>query len=44
LFARFEGIALDPVYTAKAAAGLIDRVRQGLFSPSDTVVYWHSAG
>lgn len=44
LFARLEGIELDPVYTAKAAAGLIDRVRHGLFSPSDTVVYWHSAG
>ncbi len=31
LFARYEGILLDPVYTGRAAAGLIDLIRQGFF-------------
>ena len=44
LFARTEGILLDPVYTGKAAAGLIDLVRQGEFGADDTVVFMHSGG
>lgn len=44
LFARTEGILLDPVYTGKAAAGLIDLVRQGRFTADDTVVFIHSGG
>ncbi|WP_210605087.1 D-cysteine desulfhydrase [Brevibacterium oceani] len=44
LFARTEGILLDPVYTGKAAAGLIDLVRSGRFAPDDTVVFIHSGG
>src|SRR5699024_12592154 len=44
LFARTEGILLDPVYTGKAAAGLIDLVRQGQFGAADTVVFMHSGG
>lgn len=44
LVARHEGIVLDPVYTAKAMAGLIDRVRTGGFSPDDTVLFWHTGG
>jgi D-cysteine desulfhydrase len=44
LFARTEGILLDPVYTGKAAAGLIDLVRKGRFGPDDTVVFIHSGG
>jgi D-cysteine desulfhydrase len=44
LFARTEGILLDPVYTGKAAAGLIDLIRGGRFGPDDTVVFIHSGG
>ncbi|GAA1873548.1 D-cysteine desulfhydrase [Brevibacterium marinum] len=44
LFAKTEGILLDPVYTGKAAAGLIDLIRQGRFGPEDTVVFIHSGG
>jgi 1-aminocyclopropane-1-carboxylate deaminase/D-cysteine desulfhydrase-like pyridoxal-dependent ACC family enzyme len=42
--ARLEGIVLDPVYTGKAMAGLIDAVREGRLGGSDTVVFWHTGG
>ena len=44
LVARREGILLDPVYTAKAMAGLIARVRAGAFAADDTVLFWHTGG
>lgn len=44
LTARTEGIVLDPVYTAKAMAGLIARVRAGSFTPDDRVLFWHTGG
>jgi 1-aminocyclopropane-1-carboxylate deaminase/D-cysteine desulfhydrase-like pyridoxal-dependent ACC family enzyme len=44
LLARTEGILLDPVYTAKAMAGLIDDVRQGRLGPGDTTVFIHTGG
>ena len=44
LVARTEGIVLDPVYTAKAMAGLIARIRAGAFSPDQTVLFWHTGG
>jgi L-cysteate sulfo-lyase len=44
LTARREGILLDPVYTAKAMAGLIARLRPGLFDAADTVLFWHTGG
>jgi D-cysteine desulfhydrase family pyridoxal phosphate-dependent enzyme len=44
LLARSEGILLDPVYTAKAMAGLIDHVRRGLLDPASTVVFLHTGG
>jgi D-cysteine desulfhydrase family pyridoxal phosphate-dependent enzyme len=44
LLARTEGIMLDPVYTGKAMAGLIDQVRQGHFSADDNVVFVHTGG
>ena len=43
LLARTEGILVDPVYTAKALAGLIDRVRAGAFD-GQRVVFWHGGG
>ena len=44
LLARHEGIVLDPVYTAKAMAGLIERIRRGSFSATETVLFWHTGG
>jgi 1-aminocyclopropane-1-carboxylate deaminase/D-cysteine desulfhydrase-like pyridoxal-dependent ACC family enzyme len=44
LTARHEGILLDPVYTAKAMAGLIARVRDGAIQAPDTVLFWHTGG
>jgi 1-aminocyclopropane-1-carboxylate deaminase/D-cysteine desulfhydrase-like pyridoxal-dependent ACC family enzyme len=44
MVARHEGIVLDPVYTAKAMAGLIDRIRRGSLSASETVLFWHTGG
>ena len=44
LVARREGILLDPVYTAKAMAGLIDRIRRGEFRADQTVLFWHTGG
>ena len=44
LFARHEGILLDPVYTGKTAAGLIDLVRKGHFKPDDNVLFVHTGG
>ncbi len=44
LFARQEGVLLDPVYTGRAAAGLIDLVRKGFFAPSARVLFWHTGG
>jgi D-cysteine desulfhydrase len=44
LVARTEGIVLDPVYTAKAMAGLLDRIRAQAFPPASTVLFWHTGG
>jgi len=44
LFARTEGILLDPVYTGRAAAGLIDLIRQGFFRRDEAVLFWHTGG
>lgn len=44
LFAQTEGILLDPVYTGKAAAGLIGMVRAGRFDAADNVLFWHTGG
>ena len=44
LLARTEGIILDPVYSSKALAGLIDHVRRGSLTGDDTVVFVHTGG
>ncbi len=44
LFARYEGALLDPVYTGRAAGGMIDLIRKGFFKPSDTVLFWNTGG
>lgn len=43
-FARREGILLDPVYTGKAAAGMVDHVRKRLVPAEATVVFIHTGG
>ena len=44
LFARYEGLLLDPVYTGRAAAALIDLIRKGFFKPQDRILFWHTGG
>ena len=44
IVARSEGVLLDPVYTGKAMAGMIDHIRQGLIDPAETVVFLHTGG
>jgi len=44
LFADTEGILLDPVYTSKAAAGLIAYCRERRFRNTDRVLFWHTGG
>lgn len=44
LFARDEGILLDPVYTGKAAAGLIGQIREGALDATDNVLFLHTGG
>jgi len=44
LVAEAEGILLDPVYTGKAMAGLIDHIRRGLVRKGETVVFLHTGG
>ncbi|ALS98290.1 D-cysteine desulfhydrase family protein [Lacimicrobium alkaliphilum] len=42
--AQSEAILLDPVYTGRAFAGLLDLIRQGYFSAEDRVLFWHTGG
>ncbi|UYV36492.1 D-cysteine desulfhydrase [Rhodobacteraceae bacterium D3-12] len=44
MFARYEAILLDPVYSGKGAAGLIDLVRKNAFDPSENIVFVHTGG
>lgn len=43
VFGRLEGIVLDPTYTSKAAAGMIERIRLGI-PPAQRVVFVHTGG
>ena len=43
LLARTEGILVDPIYTAKALAGLVALARDGVFD-GRRVVFWHAGG
>ena len=44
MLARLEGILLDPVYSGKGMAGLIDLVRKGHFRKGQNVVFLHTGG
>jgi 1-aminocyclopropane-1-carboxylate deaminase/D-cysteine desulfhydrase-like pyridoxal-dependent ACC family enzyme len=44
IVARDEGVILDPVYTGKAMAGLLEHAREGRLQPDDAVVFLHTGG
>ncbi len=44
MFAQLESILLDPVYSGKGAAGLIDLIRKGHFKKGERVVFLHTGG
>jgi len=44
LLARQEGLLLDPVYSGKGMAGMIDLIRKGYFSADDNIVFVHTGG
>ena len=44
LFARTEGILLDPVYTGRAAGGMLSMIRSREIAPGARVLFWHTGG
>ena len=44
LFAKYEGMLLDPVYTGRAAGGMIDLIRKGFFRKDETILFWNTGG
>ena len=42
--ARTEGVLLDPIYTGKAFAGMIDLIRKGQLGASQPIIFWHTGG
>jgi len=44
LFAAHEGVVLDPIYTGKAAAGMIGHIRAGRYTADDVLVFVHTGG
>ncbi len=44
MLSELEGVLLDPVYTGKAMAGLIGRVREGAFGAGERVLFVHTGG
>ena len=44
MFAEQEAILLDPVYSSKGAAGMIDLIRKGAFKKGERIVFLHTGG
>lgn len=44
LLARTEGVLLDPVYTAKAFAGMVADIHAGVYASDDAVIFLHTGG
>ena len=44
LMAQLEGIFLDPVYTGKAFAGLLEMAEEGTFGEDESILFVHSGG
>jgi D-cysteine desulfhydrase family pyridoxal phosphate-dependent enzyme len=44
IFAQLEGLLLDPVYTGRAAGGMIDLIRKKEINPEERILFWHTGG
>lgn len=44
LLAREEGLFLDPVYTGKAFAGMLDYIRKGIIPQNSSAIFLHTGG
>lgn len=44
IFAENEGLLLDPVYTGRAAAGMIDLINKGFFGREESILFLHTGG
>ncbi len=44
LLARSEGILLDPIYTARAFAQMVQFIQMGAYEPQETLLFWHTGG
>jgi L-cysteate sulfo-lyase len=44
LLASTEGILVDPVYTGRALAGMLDLIRRDVIGPDETICFWHTGG
>jgi len=44
VFARLEGVLLDPVYTGRAAGAMLDMIQSGEIARSERVLFWHTGG
>jgi D-cysteine desulfhydrase family pyridoxal phosphate-dependent enzyme len=44
LFAKTEGMLLDPVYTGRAAGGMIELIRRKELSAGQSILFWHTGG
>jgi D-cysteine desulfhydrase len=44
VLAKSEGIFLDPVYTGRAFAGLLDMLKKGYFQNGSNIMFWHTGG
>lgn len=42
--ARYEGILLGPVYTARAMGALLDMIQKNVFKKDQSVLFWHTGG
>ena len=44
MLAQNEAVLLDPVYTGKAMAGMIDLIRKKFFRKDETILFVHTGG
>ncbi|MBN2286900.1 MAG: pyridoxal-phosphate dependent enzyme, partial [Tissierellales bacterium] len=44
LLARTEAILVDPVYTGKAMAGMLDLIKKGQFKKGENILFVHTGG
>jgi L-cysteate sulfo-lyase len=44
MLARLEGLLIDPVYSGKGMAGLIDLVKKGFFDGAENILFVHTGG